>query len=112
MDDVRIACRTELSGMIVRCGVESESRDMVRVESLPNVEHRHLLPPTSPSLNMTATISKGTLNLRFMQKSLSAGQELETESVGTIATKDESHWEVAKEVRDMWGMSCSEPSSR
>jgi hypothetical protein len=63
---------------------------------------------------MTATISKGTLNLRFMQNGRRAEQDLEIESAETVATKDESHWEVAKEVRDMWGItsSDSEPSSR
>lgn len=62
---------------------------------------------------MTTTISKGTLNLRFMKNGLRTGQELEIESAET-AIKDESHWEVAKEVRDMWGITCSdsEPSSR
>jgi len=60
---------------------------------------------------MTATISKGTLNLRFMQNAQRAEQELETESVET-ATNDESHWEVAREVRDMWGITSSEASSR
>jgi hypothetical protein len=60
---------------------------------------------------MTAAISKGTLNLRFMQNARRAEQELEIESVETVGTKDESHWEVAKEVRDMWGIT-SEPSSR
>jgi hypothetical protein len=58
---------------------------------------------------MTATISKGTLNLRFMQNAQHA-DELETKSVET-AIKDESHWEIAKEVRDAWGIT-SEPSSR
>ena len=61
---------------------------------------------------MTATISKGTLNLRFMQNARRARQELDVESMETIPTKDESHWEVAKEVRDMWGITSSEPSSR
>ncbi|KAI0252221.1 hypothetical protein BJV78DRAFT_1124974, partial [Lactifluus subvellereus] len=58
---------------------------------------------------MTATISKGTLNLRFMQSAQRAEQELETNSIET-PIKDESHWEIAKEVRDAWGTR-SEPSS-
>jgi hypothetical protein len=59
---------------------------------------------------MTATISKGTLNLRFMQNVQRTEQEPETNSVEK-PIKDESHWEVAKEVRDAWGTR-SEPSSR
>ncbi|KAI9465116.1 hypothetical protein F5148DRAFT_1150091 [Russula earlei] len=58
---------------------------------------------------MTATISKGTLNLRFMQNAQRAEQGLEVKSVETVPN-DESHWEVAKEVKEMWGMT-SDPSS-
>ena len=58
---------------------------------------------------MTATISKGTLNLRFMQKAQRAEPELEANS-SEPAIKDESHWEVSREVKEMWGMT-SEPSS-
>jgi hypothetical protein len=64
-----------------------------------------------PSLTMTGTISKGTLNLRFMQNARRAEQKLEVESVGTIATNDDSYWEVSREVKGMWGIT-SEPSSR
>ncbi|KAH9957762.1 hypothetical protein BC827DRAFT_1137270 [Russula dissimulans] len=59
---------------------------------------------------MTATISKGTLGLRFMQNSQRAEKELQVESAET-ATNDESHWEVASEVRDMWGITSSDPPS-
>ncbi|KAI9435790.1 hypothetical protein H4582DRAFT_621562 [Lactarius indigo] len=58
---------------------------------------------------MAATISKGTLNLRFMQNAQNAEQNLANESVESFV-HDESRWEVAKEVRDAWGMG-SEPSS-
>jgi hypothetical protein len=58
---------------------------------------------------MAATISKGTLNLRFMQNAQRAEQEFETNSLEPVI-KDESHWEVSKEVKEMWGMT-SEPSS-
>jgi hypothetical protein len=60
---------------------------------------------------MTATISKGTLNLRFMQNARRAEQELEVESAETIVAKDDSCWEVSSEVKNMWGIT-SEPSSR
>jgi hypothetical protein len=60
---------------------------------------------------MTATISKGTLNLRFMQNAQRVEQEHETKSDETVIIKDESRWEIAKEVRDAWRIS-SEPSSR
>jgi hypothetical protein len=59
---------------------------------------------------MTATISKGTLNLRFMQNVQNTDKDLENESMESII-QDESRWEVAKEVRDAWGMG-SEPLSR
>lgn len=59
---------------------------------------------------MTATISKGTLNLRFMQNAQSTEKNLANESMESL-TQDESRWEVAKEVRDAWGMG-SEPLSR
>jgi hypothetical protein len=57
---------------------------------------------------MTATISKGTLNLRFMQNAQRAEHEHEIKAVESV---DESHWEIAKEVRDAWGIT-SEPSTR
>ena len=60
---------------------------------------------------MPATISKGTLNLRFMQNGRRTEQELEVESVETIVAKDDSYWEVSSEVKDMWGIT-SESSSR
>ena len=59
---------------------------------------------------MTATISKGTLNLRFMQNARRAEPELETNSADADPiVKDESHWEVSREVKEMWGI--TEPSS-
>jgi len=60
---------------------------------------------------MPATISKGTLNLRFMQNARRAEQETELESVETTLAKDDSYWEVSREVKDMWGIT-SGPSSR
>ena len=59
---------------------------------------------------MTAAISKGTLNLRFMQNAQNAEGNLADESMDSLI-QDESRWEVAKEVRDAWGMG-SEPLSR
>ncbi len=59
---------------------------------------------------MTATISKGTLNLRFMQNAQNAEKNLVNESIESLV-QDESRWEVDKEVRDAWGMG-SEPPSR
>jgi hypothetical protein len=58
---------------------------------------------------MTATISKGTLNLRFMQKVQREDPELEASSSEPVI-KDESQWEVSREVKEMWGIT-SEPSS-
>jgi hypothetical protein len=60
---------------------------------------------------MAATISKGTLNLRFMQNAHRAEQQLDTNS-SEPAIKDESHWEVSKEVKEMWGMTSEPLSSR
>jgi hypothetical protein len=59
---------------------------------------------------MTATISRGTLNLRFMQNAQHAEQEPENKSIESVVN-DESHWEVTKQVRDAWGIN-SGPSSR
>ena len=59
---------------------------------------------------MTAAISKGTLNLRFMQNAQNSEKDLVDESMESLI-QDESRWEVAKEVRDAWGMG-SEPLSR
>ncbi|KAN0136594.1 hypothetical protein V8E53_005641 [Lactarius tabidus] len=58
---------------------------------------------------MTAAISKGTLNLRFMQNAQNTDKNLPDESMESLI-QDESRWEVAKEVRDAWGMG-SEPLS-
>jgi hypothetical protein len=60
---------------------------------------------------MTATISKGTLNLRFMQNVQNSEKTPVNESMESLTIQDESRWEVAKEVRDAWGMG-SEPLSR
>lgn len=61
---------------------------------------------------MTTTISKGTLNLRFMQNAQNAEKDIANESMELlIQVQDESRWEVPKEVRDAWGMG-SEPLSR
>jgi hypothetical protein len=46
-----------------------------------------------------------------MKNARNAEQDLQVESTEAAATKDESHWEVAREVKDMWGIT-SEPSSR
>jgi hypothetical protein len=64
---------------------------------------------------MAATISKGTLNLRFMQNAHRAEhQELTSAESITREDGDESRWEVAREVKDMWGMTSAEgpPSTR
>jgi hypothetical protein len=75
-----------------------------------NVEHR-LVVPLASLLTMTASISKGTLNLRFMQNAPREEQELENDSADVEPLiKDESHWEVSREVKEMWGIT-SEPSS-
>jgi hypothetical protein len=67
--------------------------------------------PLAYPLTMTAAISKGTLNLRFMQSAKRAEQELEINSADAEPViKDESHWEVSREVKEMWGIA-SEPSS-
>jgi hypothetical protein len=80
---------------------------VVVVNADENVE---VAPLTYP-LIMTAAISKGTLNLRFMQNAKLAEQELEINSADAEpAIKDESHWEVSREVKEMWGIS-SEASS-
>ena len=72
----------------------------------------YLVVPLIPLLIMSAKISKGTLNLRFMQNSQRVEQELETADAEPVI-KDESHWEVSREVKEMWGMpsepSCSNP---
>ena len=73
-------------------------------------ENVELVPLTYP-LTMTAAISKGTLNLRFMQNAKRAEPELEINSAeAEPVIKDESHWEVSREVKEMWGIA-SEPSS-
>lgn len=83
---------------------------MVVADELENVEHR-LVVPLSSLLIMTSTISKGTLNLRFMQSAQRAKQELEIKSEDVeLVIKDESHWEVSREVKEMWGIT-SEPTS-
>jgi hypothetical protein len=67
--------------------------------------------PLTSLLIMAAAISKGTLNLRFMQNGRRAEQELEINSADAEPViKDESHWEVSREVKEMWGIT-SEPSS-
>ena len=62
---------------------------------------------------MTAsTISKGTLNLRFMQHAQLAEPEPETNSANAEPViKDESHWEVSREVKEMWGITSETSSS-
>lgn len=83
---------------------------VVVVDADKNVEQRLVVPLTS-LLIMTSTISKGTLNLRFMQNAQRAEQELETNPADAEPIiKDESHWEVSREVKEMWGIT-SEPSS-
>ena len=72
-----------------------------------NVE-RCLVVSLTSLLIMTASISKGTLNLRFMQN-VHVEQELDINTAEPVI-KDESHWEVSKEVKEMWGIT-SEPSS-
>ncbi len=75
-----------------------------------NVEHRLIVPLTS--LIMAATISKGTLGLRFMQNAQRAERGLETNSTDAEPViQDESHWEVSREVKEMWGMTSEASSS-
>ena len=82
----------------------------VVADELENVEHCLVVPLTS-LLVMTATISKGTLNLRFMQNVQRAEPELEINSADAEpVVQDESQWEVSREVKEMWGIT-SEPSS-
>jgi hypothetical protein len=49
------------------------------------------------------TLSTGTLSLRFMQNAHRAKQLAEVEAE-QAQVKDEAEWEVAKEVRDAWGV--------
>lgn len=58
---------------------------------------------------MTATISKGTLNLRFMQRT---ERQVEAKNAETTVIKDESQWEVAREVKEMWGITSTKVPSR
>lgn len=60
---------------------------------------------------MTAAISKGTLNLRFMQSAQRAEQGHEANSSEPVID-DESHWEVSREVKEMWGITSQPSSSR
>jgi len=45
-----------------------------------------------------------------MQNARRAEQELDVESVETTLAKDDSYWEVSKEVKDMWGITSEAPS--
>ena len=49
------------------------------------------------------TLSTGTLSLRFMQNAHRAKQLAEVEAE-QAQVKDEAEWEVAKEVREAWGI--------
>ena len=49
------------------------------------------------------TLSTGTLSLRFMQNAHRAKQLAEVKAE-QAQVKDEAEWEVAKEVRDAWGV--------
>lgn len=84
---------------------------MVVVATEENVEPRlgSCCGPLTSFVIMAATISKGTLNLRFMQNAQRAEQDLDANSSEPVI-KDESHWEVSSEVKEMWGIT-SEPSS-
>jgi hypothetical protein len=86
-------------------------RNMVVVAAEENVEPRlgSCCGPLTSFVIMAATISKGTLNLRFMQNAQRAEQDLDANSSEPVI-KDESHWEVSSEVKEMWGIT-SEPSS-
>lgn len=63
--------------------------------------------PTSRPQNTFAmsgkTLSTGTLSLRFMQNAHRAKQLAEVEAE-QAQVKDEAEWEVAKEVREAWGI--------
>ncbi|KAI0258740.1 hypothetical protein BC834DRAFT_834847 [Gloeopeniophorella convolvens] len=57
---------------------------------------------------MASSISKGTLNLRFMQNAQPKEKDIKAE-VTAATIRDESEWEVSKDVRDAWGIG-SEPA--
>lgn len=56
------------------------------------------------------TLSTGTLSLKFMQNAHRAKQLKEVE-LDKARVKDEGEWEVAKEVRDAWGLGGSSTQS-
>lgn len=49
------------------------------------------------------TLSTGTLSLRFMQNAHRAKHLAQVEAE-QAQVKDEAEWEVAKEVREAWGL--------
>jgi hypothetical protein len=75
-----------------------------------NVEHCLVNLSPLPFI-MAAAISKGTLNLRFMQSAQRAEQGHEVNSSEPVID-DESHWEVSREVKEMWGITSGPSSSR
>lgn len=55
------------------------------------------------------TLSNGTLSLRFMQNALRSKQQ-DVIDAHQAKVKDDAEWEVAKEVREAWGLaSTSQP---
>ncbi|KAJ3510577.1 hypothetical protein NLJ89_g4595 [Agrocybe chaxingu] len=52
---------------------------------------------------MSKTISKGTLNLKFMQNAQRAKQLQEVE-LDRAEVQDDGKWEVSQAVRDAWGL--------
>lgn len=56
------------------------------------------------------TLSTGTLSLRFMQNAHRAKQLKEVEA-DRAQVKDDGEWEVAKEVREAWGIASSSESA-
>ncbi|CAA7261984.1 unnamed protein product [Cyclocybe aegerita] len=52
---------------------------------------------------MSKTISKGTLNLKFMQNAQRANQLQEVE-LDRAEVQDDGKWEVSQAVRDAWGL--------
>jgi len=57
-----------------------------------------------------ATLSSGTLNLRFMQNARRA-QQLSGVELEKAHVKDDAEWEVSPDVRKAWGMAAEGSNS-
>ena len=62
--------------------------------------HKHSMMATGK------TLSKGTLGLRFMQNAQRVKQQ-PTPELDRAKVKDDAEWEVAKEIREAWGLASS-----